>query len=275
MTVDASGDSTTSSHRWLLAGDLRPRRRRGGPTRRGPRGARAQRCGQDVPAPVPGRARAADARGRFGSATTYSRTRRAASAVPPERRPVGVVFQDYLLFPHLSAPRQRGVRPAVAGAASGGVPAYGPALARADRPGRAAPTASRPSSRAARRSGSPWPGRSPPGRACCCSTSRCRRSTPAPAGEVRTDLREHLTVLRRPDPGRHARRRRGDGAGRLAARPRGRPGRAAGDARRGGATSGDDRTSPGCSASTSGPATRAAARWRCAAAATWWSRTPR
>ncbi|MGW5672787.1 ATP-binding cassette domain-containing protein, partial [Micromonospora sp. NPDC003776] len=23
--------------------------------------------------------------------------------IPPERRPVGVVFQDYLLFPHLSA----------------------------------------------------------------------------------------------------------------------------------------------------------------------------
>ena len=27
----------------------------------------------------------------------------AGLAVPPERRPIGVVFQDYLLFPHLSA----------------------------------------------------------------------------------------------------------------------------------------------------------------------------
>src|SRR6478752_3674278 len=27
----------------------------------------------------------------------------AATFVPPERRPVGVVFQDYVLFPHLSA----------------------------------------------------------------------------------------------------------------------------------------------------------------------------
>ncbi|HEX8628958.1 MAG TPA: ATP-binding cassette domain-containing protein [Catenuloplanes sp.] len=41
--------------------------------------------------------------------------------VPPAHRPVGVVFQDYLLFPHLSAlenvafgPRSRGVRRAVA-----------------------------------------------------------------------------------------------------------------------------------------------------------------
>ena len=33
--------------------------------------------------------------------------------VPPEDRPVGVVFQDYLLFPHLSVRRQRGVRAAV------------------------------------------------------------------------------------------------------------------------------------------------------------------
>ena len=33
----------------------------------------------------------------------------------------------------------------------------------------------------ARRSGSPWPGRWPPSRACCCSTSRWPPSTPAPA----------------------------------------------------------------------------------------------
>jgi molybdate transport system ATP-binding protein len=49
-----------------------------------------------------------------------------AIRVPPERRPIGVVFQDYLLFPHLSAIenvafglRARGVRPRQARARAG------------------------------------------------------------------------------------------------------------------------------------------------------------
>lgn len=43
------------------------------------------------------------------------------------------------------------------------------------------PPASRPRSPAGRPSASPWPGRSPPGPVCCCSTSRWPRSTRPPA----------------------------------------------------------------------------------------------
>ena len=34
--------------------------------------------------------------------------------VPPERRRVGMVFQDYALFPHLTVARERRLRPAAA-----------------------------------------------------------------------------------------------------------------------------------------------------------------
>ena len=36
--------------------------------------------------------------------------------VPPEHRPVGVVFQDHLLFPHLTVARERGLRAPVVAA---------------------------------------------------------------------------------------------------------------------------------------------------------------
>ena len=48
---------------------------------------------------------------------------------------------------------------------------------------------------AARRSASPWRGRSPPTRACSCSTSRSRRWTPAPAPSCGATSRRHLAAF--------------------------------------------------------------------------------
>ncbi len=99
---------------------------------------------------------------------------------PPERRPIGVVFQDYLLFPHLSAldniafgPRRHGVdrAPGPGGRGATGWPGWAwPSSA----------GASHASSPAVRRSGWRWPGRWPPTRNCCCSTSRWPRWTRVP-----------------------------------------------------------------------------------------------
>ncbi|CAM5436460.1 ABC transporter ATP-binding protein OS=Streptomyces fumanus OX=67302 GN=GCM10018772_62600 PE=4 SV=1 [Streptomyces fumanus] len=116
----------------------------------------------------------------------------ALDRTPPESRPVGVVFQDYLLFPAPQRAGQRGVRPALPRRLQGGGPETGGRVAGPDGPGRPrrrpAPASLRGSG-AARR---PRPRPGDPGPDCCCSTSRSAALDARTRLEVRAGLRRHL-----------------------------------------------------------------------------------
>ena len=171
------------------------RRRRGAPRRR-PR----RRAGHDRRPP---RARRAAARRRCcasspaSSGPTPAPSRSAAatsppSTCPPERRNVGMVFQDWALFPHMTVERNVGY----------GIPKRDPDRAaahrRGPRPGRPHRPRRPPARHALRRpaaAGRAGPGPGAPARACCSSTSRSRTSTPTLRVQVRAEVHALLDDL--------------------------------------------------------------------------------
>ena len=212
---------------------LRRRARRGARRARARTAPASRRCCARSPASCRRRA------GVSGSAGRCWTTPATDSFVEAARRPVGFVFQDYRLFPHLTvldnvafSPRARGRQPAarprrVAGAwldrlgiAEPGRPPPGEPVGRAGAAGGAGPRAGRAT------------------RACCCSTSRWRRSDARTRMDVQGELRRHLADFAGPCLAGHARPAGGAGARRPAAGAGGRPGRPGGPAGRGRATTG-------------------------------------
>jgi ABC-type sugar transport system ATPase subunit len=97
--------------------------------------------------------------------------------VPPDRRDLSMVFQDYALWPHLTVRdnvafalrRRRLTRPA---------PASSPTPCWSRSGSRRSPGGTRTSCPAASSSGSPWPAPWSPTPGSCYATSHCRTSTP-------------------------------------------------------------------------------------------------
>ena len=83
----------------------------------------------------------------------------AASHVPPEQRDLSMVFQDYALWPHLTAAGQRRLRAAAAAAAPGRVPGPGGGRCSTGSGLASSRGGTRTSCPAASSSGSRWPGR--------------------------------------------------------------------------------------------------------------------
>ena len=150
------------------------------------------------------------ARAGSRSATTSGSTRRGGSSCAPDERRVGLVFQEYALFPHMSVRAERRLRRQGARRrAARAVPH------RAPRAG-----AHRRSSRAASASASRSHARSRATRRCCSSTSRSRRSTRTPRRPCARELQRAAARARAADAPRHARLRGRGGARRPGRRDR-------------------------------------------------------
>ena len=89
---------------------------------------------------------------------TVSIGERVVNDVDPKDRDVAMVFQSYALYPHLSVAKNIEFPLRRARRRQGGAGDQGEAGGGDPRPGRPCSAASRPSSRAASASASPWPG---------------------------------------------------------------------------------------------------------------------
>ena len=104
----------------------------------------------------------------------------------PIRRPVNTVFQNYALFPHMTVARTSPSGSRCWASRKAEIDATVPRCSKLVQMERAARTGAPARSRAASSSGWRWPGRWRRGRRCCCSTSRCRRSTSSSARRCRS-----------------------------------------------------------------------------------------
>ncbi len=103
---------------------------------------------------------------------------RDVSNLPPSERDFGIVFQSYALFPISRSPTMSATVWSIAAGTGRSAASASPSCWRSSASAIRAPSI-RCSCRAASSSAWRLPGRSPLHRPCCCSTSRCRRSTPA------------------------------------------------------------------------------------------------
>ena len=167
---------------------------------------------------------------------------------PPHRRALGMVFQDHLLFPHLSVTDNVAFGLRTRGAPDGGRPGGRRAAGWTGSGWRARATAGPASSPAARPSGPRWPGRSSATRGVLLLDEPLSALDARTRLTVRAELRRHLAEFRGQHGAGHPRPGRRDGAGRPGGRRRGRPGRPGRHARRGRAGRRAPTTSPGWSA---------------------------
>ena len=216
------------------AGRAGGRRRPGGGRRRGARRPRAERRGQVQRAARAGRAAASPTAAGSSVGDEVWDDVAAGTHLPPHRRSLGVVFQDTLLFPHLSVAdnvafglRTRGMR---AGRGTAGGRPSGWTRVGLGGPGR--PPA-RPSSPAVRPSGSRWPGRWSGEPRLLLLDEPLSALDARTRLTVRAELRRHLADFARQHGAGHPRPGRRDGAGRPGRRRRGGAGRAGGHPGRG------------------------------------------